>query len=255
MCRLLFSSLLLAQSLFAQHDSGKALFRSNCAFCHGADATGGRGPSLISAKIAQNTSDAAIKDIVRNGIPGTTMPGFDDIEGDDMNKLVGYIRGLAGPNVKAVALPGDAAHGEQLYTRNGCASCHRVGERGSSFGPDLSRIGGARSFEYIRQSIVEPSADIPPDYEGVTVVTKDGKRVSGTRVNEDTFSVQLRLQDEKFALFDKRELKEVVYEKKSMMPAYQKLAAGDLQDLLAYLNTLRGSTASTADAAKAKGVH
>lgn len=250
----LFSSLLFVPVLCAQHDSGKALFRSNCAFCHGADAMGGRGPSLVSAKVAQNTTDDALKSIVRNGIAGTTMPGFDGIEGEDMDKLVAYIRSLAGNNMKSVKLPGSANHGEQVYAQSGCAACHRVSERGGNFGPELTRIGGARSAGYIKQSVVDPSADIPPEYEGVTAVTKDGKRVTGSRINEDTFSLQLRLQNEKFAMFDKRGLKDVIYEKKSMMPPF-KMAPNDLQDLLAYLDTLRGDAAATSDATKAKGIH
>lgn len=48
------------------------------------------------------------------------------------------------------------------------------------------------------------------------MITKEGKRVSGTRVNEDTFSVQLRLPSERFQ------------------------SSSKLNDLVAYLVTLRG---------------
>src|SRR6266851_2423319 len=86
----------------------------------------------------------------------------------------------------AAAGAGDPIKCRQVYQRSGCAACHRIGVEGSVFGPELSRIGAGRSAEYIRESILNPSADIPEGYAGVTVITKDGKRVIGVRINEDT---------------------------------------------------------------------
>jgi putative heme-binding domain-containing protein len=183
------------------------------------------------------------------------MPAFDGLEGDDLDNLVAHIRSLAGSGAIGSPLTGDSKHGAEVYLRSGCAACHRIGETGSDFGPNLTRIGGARSREYIRQSIVEPSADIAPEYEGVTVVTAKDQRVTGIRVNEDTFSVQLRLQNDRFAMYRKSDLKTVTYPSKSLMPSYDKLPTRDLQDLLAYLDTLRGNISAGGDANQAKGVH
>ena len=54
---------------------------------------------------------------------------------------------------------------------------------------------------------------------------------------------------------DKNKVKEVVHETKSMMPAYKTLSAPELQNLLAYLSTLRGQQASGAEPKKAQGIH
>jgi cytochrome c oxidase cbb3-type subunit 3 len=183
------------------------------------------------------------------------MPAFETLDSDDLEKLVGHIRALSSSGVKSAPVAGDAKHGAQVYAKSACGACHRVGGAGSDYGPNLTRIGGARSAEYIRQSVIEPSADIPSEFEGVTVETADGQKLTGVRVNEDTFSIQLRLQTGQFGLFKKSDLKSVTYEKKSLMPAYDKLPANDLQDLLAYLDTLRGSINATDDATKAKGIH
>jgi cytochrome c oxidase cbb3-type subunit 3 len=250
---LTFLSPLIAQN---EQDiaSGKSIFRSNCAFCHGITAKGGRGPSLISPKVIHNTTDPELQSIIRNGIPGTNMPGFNSFEKDDLTKLIQYLRTLAGSGINETPVAGNRTHGQQIYAANGCAGCHRIGEIGSSYGPELTRIGAARSAEYIRQSITDPSADIPPEYEAVTAVTRDGKRIRGVRINEDTFTLQLRQPNEKFAMFDKSELQEVVHETKSLMPAYNKLPAKDLQDLLAYLDSQRGGVLSGADAQKVRGI-
>jgi len=127
-----------------------------------------------------------------------------------------------------------------VYSRSGCGNCHRIGNTGSIYGPELTRIGAGRSLEYLRESILDPSADIADNYAGVTVVTQEGRRISGVRINEDTFTVQIRKPDQAFGLFDKSQIKEVIHETKSMMPAYKSLSATDFQNLLAYLETLRG---------------
>jgi cytochrome c oxidase cbb3-type subunit 3 len=247
----LFAGFLSAQD----HNSGKAIFRSNCAFCHGVTGEGGRGPSLVTTRILQGTSDTDLKTIVRKGIAGTSMPAFDSIEGDDLEKLVAHIRSLASSGAKSAPVSGDSKHGAQIYAKSACEACHVIGALGGAFGPNLTRIGVARSAEYIRQSIMEPSADIPAEFEGVTVVTAKDRKLTGVRINEDTFSIQLRLQNGQFGLFKKSDLKSIAYEKKSLMPAYDKLPAADLQDLLAYLDTLRGIVPAMDNATKVKGIH
>jgi hypothetical protein len=87
---------------------------------------------------------------------------------------------------------------------------------------------------------VNPSADVPENYQGITIVARDGKRYSGVRVNEDSFTVQLRLPNQQFMSFDKQNIQEEIPEKESPMPAYR-LNATDLDNLLAYLSSLAGS--------------
>ena len=249
----LIATLCSAQTNEAGIAQGKAVFRSNCAFCHGLTAQGGRGPNLISSSMLHSAADDAIKSVITHGVPGTTMPGF-EFPKDDLDGLVQYLHSLSGAHAETSKPPGDAKAGALIYSSNGCANCHRIGSAGSIYGPDLTRIGAGRSLEYLRESVVDPSADIAENYGGVTVVSKDGKKVSGVRINEDTFSVQIRKPDQGFALFDKSQTKEVIHETKSMMPAYNRLSASELQNLLAYLETLRGSQAAGADANKAQGI-
>jgi putative heme-binding domain-containing protein len=234
--------------------SGRALFRSNCAFCHGADARGGRGPNLVSAPLAHGESDDAIKTVIREGVPGTSMPAFSEFTPGELANIVAYLKSLSHGVNRVLKVPGDAEKGRLVYAANGCSACHRIGTQGSVFGPDLSRIGSARSVEYIRESIVNPSADVPEEYEGVTVVTNDGRSVTGIRINEDTFSVQLRDASQKFRMFEKDQVREVKDAGKSLMPAYASLPANDLQNLVAYLCSLRAEAQNTDTVNKARGI-
>jgi mono/diheme cytochrome c family protein len=69
--------------------SGEAIFNSACAGCHGAEAAGGRGPSLRGPlRIGNESSD--IRKTILEGIPGTGMPKF-DFEQDELGPLVAYI--------------------------------------------------------------------------------------------------------------------------------------------------------------------
>jgi cytochrome c oxidase cbb3-type subunit 3 len=233
---------------------GKAAFRSNCAFCHGLTGGGGRGPALISGRFLHGSTEEEMKSVIRNGVPGSTMPAFNEMAHDELNKLVSFIRSLSGSNANGAPVPGDPAKGRQVYLRNGCPSCHRIGAEGSIFGPELTRVGAGRSTEYIRESIVNPSGDIPDEYQGVTIETRDGKKITGVRLNEDTFSVQLRDPSQTFRLYQKDSLKQVVHLTKSLMPPYPSLPAEDLQDLLAYLDTLRGDLKPGAAVKKADGI-
>jgi cytochrome c oxidase cbb3-type subunit III len=231
---LVLCPILAAQTSDIEH--GRAIYRSNCAFCHGLTGLGGRGPDLVSG---EKKPDTELKTIISKGIPGTTMPAFGGFGEDELSRLIAFLGHLRGTGVGLQKATGDPENGRRMYARHGCSGCHQIGSQGSTYGPDLTRIGGARSVKYLEESIVDPNADIPADYHGVTVVTKEGSRVVGVRANEDSFTVQLKLQSQEFRSFVKDDLKEVIHMKESLMPAYKDMPKNVLDDLVAYLTTLK----------------
>src|SRR5262249_61444282 len=76
-----------------------------------------------------------------------------------------------------------------------------------------------------------------------TLVMKDGQRLRGVKKNEDVFSIQVMDQRERIQGYLKADLKEVIYEKESLMPVFsaQRLSDSDLNDLVGYLTSLRGA--------------
>ena len=68
------------------------------------------------------------------------------------------------------------------------------------------------------ESILQPSKEIAPEYEAVIVATKDGHVITGLRVNETNFSIQLHEENGRFHSLLKRDLDEVKVMSKSLMP-------------------------------------
>jgi putative heme-binding domain-containing protein len=219
--------------------SGMSLFRSRCGDCHGLDAAGYRGPDLM-ALIAGGATDERLFQTIRRGVPGTEMPAS-NIPDDQVFLLLAYLRNI-GTVAPSDAPAGDAAHGAQLFAAQ-CSGCHRVAGKGGRLGPDLTRVGSARSRAALVREIRTPSEVIAPGYDTVTLVTKDGQRIRGAMKNQDTFSIQIMDQRERIQGYLKADLQDVIYEKTSLMPAYgpDRLNDADLNDVIGYLGTLRGA--------------
>jgi putative heme-binding domain-containing protein len=219
--------------------SGMALYRIRCGECHGLDAKGYRGPDL-AALMSSDVTDERLFQTLRKGVPGTEMPPSTAPD-DDLLLLIAYLRKLGTPS-PAERPVGNVENGARLFASQ-CASCHRVAGRGGHLGPDLTRIGIARSRAALIREIRTPGEWVPPAYETVTLVTNDGQRIRGAKKNEDAFSIQIMDTRERIQGYAKSGLQEVIYEKGSLMPAFPpaRLNDSDLNDLVGYLSTLRGA--------------
>jgi len=222
-------------------DRGHRLFQTHCSYCHGANGEGGRGANLRLGEYRHGSSAGELFETVRNGIPGTEM-GSVRASDDDVWRLVAFVTrlGQAGAREKPT---GDPAAGKAVYdSKGGCAACHAVRNQGGTLGPDLTDIGRRRGLDSLAESLLEPDADLPTNYRGVRVVTKAGDTVVGIRLNEDDFSIQLRDTGGNLRSFLKNRLQEIARGNPSLMPAYGAiLSARELQDLIAYLSSLRGT--------------
>ena len=235
---------------------GEYQFRLNCAFCHGLGARGGgRGPDLTRAK-RHGSSDAEIFHNIHDGIAGTAMPAATNggigvgMSDEEIWQVVTYIRSV---EVKAPAQRvGNAAHGKELFNgAAGCSTCHMVEGKGGRLGPDLTSAGASRSTEYLVESLRNPSRrlaqgifeamkEFPQEYVSVSVVTADGTKLSGVVLNEDQFTLQMLDTREQLHLFEKDKLRLLEKKRESAMPVYDQktLSDKDLQDLIAYLQSL-----------------
>jgi putative heme-binding domain-containing protein len=219
---------------------GEKLFQVHCARCHGATGEGDRGPALTRPKLPRAPDDAALLKVIEDGIRGTEMPGADAMSDREMRQTAAYVRSLGRLPMKAVL--GDPVRGAEIYRGKGkCVSCHAIHAEGGIVGPDLAGIGAARSATHLRESIIDPQAAVPEDYLLVTVIPKNGPEVTGLRVNEDSFSIQVRDNSGRSHSFWKSDVTNIERERgKSPMPSYKgQLSDAELTDLVAYLASLK----------------
>lgn len=155
--------------------------------------------------------------------------------------------GLALLSAAILNAAGNPATGKALFEgKGGCLSCHSLEGRGGSLGPELDKIGLARSQDSLRLALLDPSAEVYKEYLTVIVTTKRGQEVEGIALNEDDLSVQVRDIQGNPRSFLKDDLREVRRENRSLMPSLRsKLSAGEIDDLIAYLHRLRGPAPTT----------
>ena len=225
----------------ADIDRGSRLYSSNCAFCHGPTGDAVSNVDLRSGKFRKAVSDEDLGRLITTGVPGTAMPPhkFQDAE---LTGIVAYIRAMRDIRTTTVAT-GDPRRGKQIFAGKGaCITCHRINGQGSRVAPDLSDIGIIRSSSALQQSLLDPTAAMLPINRPIRAVTKTGDVITGRRLNEDTWSVQLIDSQERLVSLNKPDLKEYAILKTSAMPSYRdKLNPQELADLVAYLTTLNGA--------------
>jgi cytochrome c oxidase cbb3-type subunit 3 len=219
---------------------GKQLFEAQCAPCHGIQGTGGKGANLARPTLKHASDDAALFAVVQNGIDNTGMPGAWQMTEHELWLVVAHVRSLG--RVAAVKLPGDPGRGKALFATQGCGGCHIVDGVGGNLGPELTEVGARRSPERLRQCLLEPGKAVPDGFVMVRAARRDGSVLEGIRVNEDSFTIQLRDLNGVFYSLRKQQLQDLEYEiEATPMPSYRdKLPPEDVDHLVAYLASLRG---------------
>jgi putative heme-binding domain-containing protein len=220
---------------------GRKLFDSHCARCHNMGGTGGEGPSLARPTLRHAADEEALLQIIQEGIEGTDMPGTWQISENEVRQIAAYVRSLG--RVEPTPLSGDPKRGQEVFEgASGCSMCHIVGGVGGVLGPDLSDVGLRRGAAYLRESLLSPGAAVAREYLPVRVIAKGGEEIVGVRVNEDSFTIQLRDPAGRVHSFPKLEVQDL--EKifgESLMPSYQsELSPSELEDVVSYLASLRG---------------
>ena len=241
--RLCFTLLLGALPLAAQQSDaqlGAFTYRTYCSECHGLKGQGVRGPDLARGSFTHGDSDADMARTIARGLPGTGMPAFGDYLNEEaIRQVVAFVKSLHG-GAGTMTVTGNAQRGQELFWGKGnCGSCHMVSGRGGRFGPELTRVGAQRSLNYLRESMVKPSADIAEGYKGMRVTPRGGRPVTGVVKNEDDFTVQIFDAGEKYYSFRKANLDRFEELTDSLMPPTA-LSPAEIDDVLAYLDSLRG---------------
>lgn len=218
--------------------TGRRLYNSNCAGCHGLDGHGSdKGVNIAENMKLRNLPDAQLSDIISGGVPGTGMPAFSSLSATQVHAVVDYVRALQGKR-NAQVLVGDPKRGKEIFFGKGtCSTCHAISGEGGFLGPDLSSYAYGASAAAIREEVTKQRRIPPYGYTAATLTADDGSHMQGLIRNEDNFSIQFQSTDGAFHFLQKTELHNLNRQETSLMPSDfgERLTRDELNNLVAFL--------------------
>jgi len=221
--------------------SGEALFRQDCSFCHGRDAAGGEsGPDLTRSHLVTRDVDGdRIRPVIRNGRPDKGMPPFERSD-QQIAALVAFIHtqqqnadankgGRKGVDV-ADLQTGNAEAGKRYFEgAGGCAKCH------SATG-DLAGVASRYQGLQLEEQMLYPRHA----RSKVTVSLASGETVSGRLAYFDEFAVGLVDTSGTYRSWRTRDVQyKVDAPLQAHIDQFPKYTDDDIHNLMAYIQTLR----------------
>ena len=239
------------EAVLQSTDPGRTAFEVRCASCHGSDGAGGsRGPAIVDLRQPRASTPAALRDLIRNGVPASGMPAL-ALPDAELTAIVSFVETLRSPAADR-PVPGDVALGE-TYFRVHCSTCHLVRGQGGALGPDLSNLARDRRLAQIERALREPGTLPPlatggrgaaaPSFTAVSVRMRDGRTIRGLRKYEDLSNLGVIDLEGRFHSISRSQTSEVRVES-SLMPKVS-ASAVEMQNLLAYLTRLSSSAPDT----------
>lgn len=223
---------------------GAKLFSSNCAFCHGAKATGGEGPDLVrSALVLHDEKGNLIGQVVSKGRPDRGMPAFASFTPDQIYDIAEFLHmriyesANRGTYKVQNVVTGNAQAGKAFFNGPGqCNTCH------SPTG-DLAHVASKYEPADLQAAFLYPAAVERSDEAKlpVTVTLPSGQTISGTLKRLDDFNVAMYDSSGQYHSWPRTDGLKV--EVKDPLEAHRKLLAKytdtDMHNILAYLVTLK----------------
>lgn len=220
---------------------GAPTYQQSCAFCHGPQARGAEGPSLIVSDVVLGDDHGEhLVPFLKKGRPEKGMPAFSSLPDDQLKDISEFLH----EQVEEVAnrgtyhilniVVGDPVKGKAYVDAN-CMSCHNA----SSF----DHIAGKfRSPDQLQRGWVWPNR--PPDNSldiTATVKLADGSTVSGRVTQVSDFRITLTDSAGKSRTIDRGP--GVVVQMKDPLAPHQAITKtlknDDMHDVTSYLETLK----------------
>ncbi|MEM9671298.1 MAG: PVC-type heme-binding CxxCH protein [Bacteroidota bacterium] len=142
---------------------------------------------------------------------------------------------------QAVDDTGNTARGNLVFQSISaqCQSCHKIDGWGSSYGPDLSNIGSSKSAQQLAMAILEPSAEIAPEWQGWFVTDSSGVTHLGRQIDVGFKNVELMVATGDFVTY--KQPQRYGPAATSLMPdgLENTMTPAEFNDLIAYLTSLK----------------
>lgn len=131
---------------------------------------------------------------------------------------------------------GNVEQGRGLFKKT-CSSCHTLFDDGGKIGPNLTGANRGNLL-YVLENVIDPSAAVAKDYTVTSIMTEDGRIISGIVGRQTDRTVEVQTLKDKIVL-DRAEIEAMKSSPKSMMPdgLTEKMSDADIRDLIAYLRS------------------
>lgn len=191
---------------------------------------GSLAPDVARAAIAQG-STLAVGD--RRGLFETFIPE-------------GQRRPTLGANIDPQTIlsrTGDQQRGKLIFFSDGarCRACHEIDDPGQSVGPTLQEINKKYPrLPDLLQHVLQPSLKIDDAFAAYSVLTADGRAVSGLMIEQGNQQITLKSADKKLVKLSRDDIVQLQKSPQSLMPdrIMSDLTAQEASDLLAYIQSL-----------------
>jgi putative membrane-bound dehydrogenase-like protein len=116
----------------------------------------------------------------------------------------------------ALEMKGDPVRGRDVFAKH-CATCHRIGDVGVNFAPDISDSRERTPAQYLTD-ILQPNRAVDANYFSYTALTVDGLAITGVLAAETSTSVTLKENAEKETTLRRDEIEQLANNGVSLMP-------------------------------------
>ncbi len=180
--------------------------------------------ALAQLRVAAAHQDADLDEAIR-AIWGNIKPGTPEEKLATMRRFNNDLR----------AGSGEASHGKELFKKH-CATCHVLFGDGNKVGPDLT-TANRKDQSALLANLVDPSAVVRREYVNYTVLTEDGRILTGLLAEQDAASVTVLDAKNQRTKVPRSEIEDIREAEVSLMPEklLEKLTPQEIRDLFAYL--------------------
>jgi len=226
---------------------GQPLFTQNCAFCHGANATGGEGPDLLRSTIVlHDEKGETIGPFVLKGRPEKGMPSFAALTpaqiydlAEFLHQRVEQVANRFGYKIQNI-VTGDAAAGQKFFNGAGrCRTCHAITG-------DLAHIATKFEPPDLQAQFLYPAGSVDggtlkdPLAVRVKVTLPTGETISGVVKRLDDFTISIWDNSGAYRSWPRTAVKVQI---EDPLAAHRELLGkytdADMHNVLAYLETLK----------------
>ena len=153
------------------------------------------------------------------------------------DEVLGERRDVIAAYQPALAIPGDAKRGTEMFLRE-CTACHRFGNQGHDIGPNLSDYGRKRlPPASLMAQILDPNREVSSEFVDYVVVLNNGKTVNGMIASQTPGSITLKREKNATVTILRKDIDQLKSTGKSLMPEglEKKINHQQMADLLQFL--------------------